>query len=474
MYDPRPFHPRLIFFPSRRILALFGEQFAKQFASESLTWVDNLIFAMVPLGIVATITGAIRVQGSRTARAFIGKARENRALAELELMSSTSGEVCELFNGKSVVRAMGQPSLAQYVLFPDRYEALKEKYKDDFYDEDDSCGIHTLGTAVDSKWEYSKMNKQRMMLINSLLLIRNLICVAFHSKSYTMLLNKTGPIRRALGRIAVSASKVCGAPSKSTKSFEERIGKLEDAQVIGCLGAPNLQLNLSFDPEKSTRMTVDLIVAGILSTCLQASLIIVAAVTAYYPPTKSHLGSDIHPYGFPCYSGGSILLVIGMWICAHAIQRNTVEFAWTRMSSEGAKTRDEELASRSITDVEVRKEIANGEKPAKRSLDEAHIHDRNRVRIFWLQHGHRVSDQTFLPFVILGGMKDRIITSTRIEEFDKILPRSDGEENSPETKGTTENEGGGGISPHEKARQGHDSRRASRVSAFDRLALSCL
>ncbi|KAF4440942.1 ankyrin1, partial [Fusarium albosuccineum] len=34
------------------ILALFGDQFAKQFMSESLTWVDHLIFAMVPLGIV--------------------------------------------------------------------------------------------------------------------------------------------------------------------------------------------------------------------------------------------------------------------------------------------------------------------------------------------------------------------------------------------------------------------------------------
>src|SRR4051794_26471573 len=85
------------------VLALFGEKFATQFASESLDWLDHLIFAMVPLGIVTAMTAAIRVQGPRAARAFIGRARENVATSEIELMSSTSNEVCELFNGKGIV-----------------------------------------------------------------------------------------------------------------------------------------------------------------------------------------------------------------------------------------------------------------------------------------------------------------------------------------------------------------------------------
>jgi hypothetical protein len=110
--------------------------------------VDNLIFAMVPLGIVTTITGAIRTQGPRLVRAFIGRARENRALAELEVMSSTSGEVCEVFNGQSVVRVMGKPDLKQFIIFPDLYDALEEKYKEDSDNDDDSCGIHTLESAL--------------------------------------------------------------------------------------------------------------------------------------------------------------------------------------------------------------------------------------------------------------------------------------------------------------------------------------
>jgi hypothetical protein len=102
---------------------------------------------MVPLGILTMITGAIRVQGSRIARSFIGRARENRALAELELMSSTSREVCELFNGKSIVRVMGKPSITQVLVFPYEYNAEAKKLSDGRAT-DASWGIHSLETAT--------------------------------------------------------------------------------------------------------------------------------------------------------------------------------------------------------------------------------------------------------------------------------------------------------------------------------------
>ncbi|KAF5706856.1 hypothetical protein FGLOB1_7208 [Fusarium globosum] len=140
------------------ILALFGDQFAKQFTSESLTWVDHLIFAMVPLGIITAITGAIRVQGMPTAKAFIGRAREHQAQAEIELMSSTSG-VCEIFNGDSIVRAIGDPKVAQFLIFPRQVnhpeedgENVGEDRSTDITKQhlvDDTCGIHSLETATD-------------------------------------------------------------------------------------------------------------------------------------------------------------------------------------------------------------------------------------------------------------------------------------------------------------------------------------
>jgi hypothetical protein len=141
---------------------LFGEKFATQFVSETLDWVDYVIFAMVPLGIVTAMTAAIRVQGPVAARQFIGLARENRASAEIEIMSSTSHEVCELFNGRGIVRAMGKADIKQILVFPKQYDD-QEKEMDDKTKkinpglekvekgraelQRSSCGIHTIATA---------------------------------------------------------------------------------------------------------------------------------------------------------------------------------------------------------------------------------------------------------------------------------------------------------------------------------------
>jgi hypothetical protein len=48
---------------------------------------------MAPLGIITALVGAIRVGGPSWLKAVIGRARETRASAEVELMSSTSHEV---------------------------------------------------------------------------------------------------------------------------------------------------------------------------------------------------------------------------------------------------------------------------------------------------------------------------------------------------------------------------------------------
>lgn len=78
-------------------------------------WADNIIFAMAPLGIITAIVGAIRVGGPTWLKAIIGRAMENRAAAEAELMSSTSDEVCELWDGRQVVRIMGSAPIREFI-----------------------------------------------------------------------------------------------------------------------------------------------------------------------------------------------------------------------------------------------------------------------------------------------------------------------------------------------------------------------
>jgi hypothetical protein len=99
---------------------------------------------------MTAIAGAIRVQGHYLLKAFIGRARENYAAAEIEYMSSTSKEVCELFNGKGIVRTMGNPSVAQLVVLSKRFPKPGEKSFDL------SCGIYTLESATNDNVMYGK------------------------------------------------------------------------------------------------------------------------------------------------------------------------------------------------------------------------------------------------------------------------------------------------------------------------------
>jgi hypothetical protein len=70
--------------------------------SQSLGWEDCVALAMCPIGIITIIVGAIRVGGLLWLKAVIGRGRENTAATEMELMSSTSKEVCELYNGRAL------------------------------------------------------------------------------------------------------------------------------------------------------------------------------------------------------------------------------------------------------------------------------------------------------------------------------------------------------------------------------------
>lgn len=86
-----------------------------QFMSEAVGLADCILLAMAPLGIVTIIVSAIRVGGPTWLKAIIGRARENLAAAELEVMSSTSDEVCELWNGNNIIRCQGSAEIWQFI-----------------------------------------------------------------------------------------------------------------------------------------------------------------------------------------------------------------------------------------------------------------------------------------------------------------------------------------------------------------------
>ncbi|KAF5549707.1 serine threonine phosphatase 6 regulatory ankyrin repeat subunit A [Fusarium napiforme] len=338
------------------VLALFGEQFTRQFLSETFTWYDHVIFACVPLGIMTAIAGAIRVQGHKFLKAFIGRARENKAAAEIEYMSSTSAEVGELLYGRGIVRTMGQPEIAQFIVFHD--ELLKEKKGA----QNQSYGIHTLKSASQEGILYKEGYCDELDLA-----AQNWL------KSFKHTETRKKDVEQAEDEFGPSISRIERAtPLQKNDKFPKYWDSLK---------SPNLQLNIATEKISPRRRSIELHLAAIIAVILQASLLAIAAVVPYRAP-----GYESQPWGPPCYIGGSILLFIGMLACSVAIERSTKEFKWRPSSGITNKTQDSS---------EVR----------PHSMD-----------LFWVQRTQRVSDQDFDSYVISSRNKQFISTSSRRED----------------------------------------------------------
>lgn len=102
------------------LLVLFGESMTRQYLGESTSFLDYFIFAMAPIGLLTAVVSAIRVCGHSSLRAFIGRSQEGDGVVEAELCTSTSRDVCELFNRGGITRVLGRPNILELVyLSPD-------------------------------------------------------------------------------------------------------------------------------------------------------------------------------------------------------------------------------------------------------------------------------------------------------------------------------------------------------------------
>ncbi|KAB8073732.1 hypothetical protein BDV29DRAFT_175032 [Aspergillus leporis] len=108
------------------LITLFGERLTTQFLSESISLLDNFIFALAPLGILTAAVSAIRVCGNSSLRAFIGRAQEGPGDAEHELLSCVSETTAELFNNSGISRVFGRPRLLEVVVWKEKDPISKE------------------------------------------------------------------------------------------------------------------------------------------------------------------------------------------------------------------------------------------------------------------------------------------------------------------------------------------------------------
>lgn len=238
------------------LLALFGERVTIQYLSESLTRIDNFIFALAPLGIITAVVSAIRVAGGPKLRSLVGRAKESRGVVEAELMSSTSSDVCELWNDQGVVRVIGRPVILQLVYVPSKNPS------------DSSAEIFTFAEAV----------KQG---------------------TYTM-------------------------RSKNVSTNTDSEAQKTQAPESHLKNPPNLSSNIG---TKSLRWPL-LMVLAVFGTFLQAGVLVFAALIQYRSIFSTRDGDPIPEYAFYVIFGGTLLLAIGMFLCAQIIEESTDEAHW--------------------------------------------------------------------------------------------------------------------------------------------------
>ncbi|OAQ97346.1 hypothetical protein LLEC1_05056 [Akanthomyces lecanii] len=247
-------------------LSLFGEQITKQYLSESITPLDYFIFALAPLGILTAVVSVIRVCGGPSLRAFIGRAQEGGGIAEAELCSSTSQDVCELYHNGGIARVFGRPKILAVVYDPEFVDSEKAK-----------AGIYPLQDYLE------------------------------------------GP----------------GA-KKWHRKFESEPGQ-KDNKSNARFFAPNLSLNIGIKKQPTTVFWI-VCLGGLI---LQGGVLLLAAIVTYHLKWKKDEKLP-NSYACPLVLIGTLLLGLGIFLCAFLVGQSTDEAVWYRKQTvEKARYRNQ-------------------------------------------------------------------------------------------------------------------------------------
>jgi hypothetical protein len=203
------------------------------------------------LGIITAIVGAIRVAGYSWLKAVIGRAMENRSSAELEFMSSTSHEVCELWNGERIIRTTGKGVVKQIVYLEGRGDPEKD------------CFLFALTLGKEMK----HMKEDGKALFRNFRLFSE-----YRSQCIDRLYDPK---------------------SEHPENRSDR--------------APNISLNLH-----SKQATWELVAAAASGIILQSGVLIFSGFVAYSSQFGDRVGGRPSAYAYPILFAGTVTLVLGM------------------------------------------------------------------------------------------------------------------------------------------------------------------
>lgn len=240
---------------------------------------------------MTAITGAIRIGGPGWLKAIIGRARENRPSAEVELTTSTSDEVCELYNGNGVVRMTGFPKVLELLYFHTKVN------ESDYH-------LHTVITAC----EGNLMIPKPLTHWGSSILDRKHDEKTQNSATSVIQTDEENP----------------STPSKKDTSSSKHLD-------VKKASAPNISLNLV------QRNRGELCGFAIFGVVLQVAVFIFPGFAIYNERLGNWIdGEESLSYGYPLAVIGTFILVFGMLICTFIVESSTTETLWSLNASTPA------------------------------------------------------------------------------------------------------------------------------------------
>ncbi|KAK3378964.1 hypothetical protein B0T24DRAFT_694245, partial [Lasiosphaeria ovina] len=282
------------------ILALFGERVTTQFMSQATGWADIILLAVGPLGVVTIIVSAIRVGGPIWLRSVIGRARENSAAAEVDVMSSTSNEVCELWNGQKVVRTAGEANIAEFIVLLPHSQASTDHSAD-------NGASHEPQTPnpLPAETHSSQPDMQTS---------------SHHDGKGPSSSNGLGD--SSPDELGIGGQHLDGSPSDPFEFLTIVRNEVNEA--------PNLLLNIGRFSSPS-----ELWAAAVVGVVLQFGVLVYFGLIVYHPSLAFQKGdSPIVPYAYPCTAIGTVLLVSGLLICSHVVESSTREESYRPTACE--------------------------------------------------------------------------------------------------------------------------------------------
>ncbi|OTA62868.1 hypothetical protein K449DRAFT_444335 [Hypoxylon sp. EC38] len=256
----------------------------------AMGWEDNIILAMAPIGIITAMVAAIRVSGPPWLKTVIGRAREGRGITEVELMSSTSCDVGELWNGHEIVRVMGKGPIREFIILSPTKDSERLNPA--------SEAQPISNSDVDCEQETKAMHYP--------------------------------PRSHFLDLIVYSESASRGDDPKNGG------GNSDHSTIIirnTTVSSPNLTLNVYNHLNRR-----ELHVVATIGTILQLSVIVYFWYITYGPGLR--FLKDRTPaaaYAFPCSAGGTLLLVAGMMICSYVVEASTVKTMYRPLEGREAR-----------------------------------------------------------------------------------------------------------------------------------------